>query len=471
MICKKILDYQQENYAQCIDLDTEKTGRVSQLCHVNSICENEIELESYAFSNQKVLYNTDLGNINECMKDIISDSDNDNLQVINASFEQDNTSNFEPVVLHDIVFNSGFPNYLHERIPLHTTLNIPLWRSMLIDYSDHEIVEFLEFGWPIGYVKPDLPLTTVKNHRSALYFSEHTADYIQKELSYNALVGPFERNPFSVPLSTAPLSSVPKKDSTDRRTIMDLSFPLGTSVNDGIPKYTYMGDPFKLHYPATDNLVELINEKGPKCLLYKVDIKRCYRWLPVDPYDYHLLGLVWNSKLYFDTKIPFGLRTGAMAAQRTTNAIMHMYRNMGYNGVNYIDDIGTAETVDKAEEGYDNLKNPINNLGFEIAEQKCCSPSTSMIFLGKQFDSVNMSISIPADKLTEIRQIIEKLLLKKTVTRKKLESIIGKLSCIADCIRSARLFISRLLNLLRTVYRKSHHINLNTEAKKDLNGF
>jgi hypothetical protein len=62
-------------------------------------------------------------------------------------------------------------------------------------------------------------------------------------------------------------------------------------------------------------------------------------------------------------------------------------------------------------------------------------------------------------------------LLKKTVTRKKLESIIGKLSYIADCIRSARLFISRLLNLLRTVYRKSHHINLNTEAKKDLKWF
>jgi hypothetical protein len=58
----------------------QKTGLVSQLCHVNSICENEIELESYAFSNQTVLYNTDLGNINECMKDIISHSDNDNLQ-------------------------------------------------------------------------------------------------------------------------------------------------------------------------------------------------------------------------------------------------------------------------------------------------------------------------------------------------------------------------------------------------------
>lgn len=102
-----------------------------------------------------------------------------------------------------------------------------------------------------------------------------------------------------------------------------------------------------------------------------------------------------------------------MAAQWTANAIMHMYRNMGYNGVNYIDDIGTAETVENAEEGYYNLA----ILAFEIAEQRCCSPRTSMVFLGKRFDSVNMSISIPADKLTEIRQIIGKLLLKKTVTR------------------------------------------------------
>ena len=97
MICK-FLDYQQENDAQCIDLDTEKIGRVSQLCHVN--CENEIGLESCAFSNQPVLYNTDLGTciINECLKDIISDSDNENLQVINASFEQDNTSNFYKIL-------------------------------------------------------------------------------------------------------------------------------------------------------------------------------------------------------------------------------------------------------------------------------------------------------------------------------------------------------------------------------------
>ncbi|VDH96229.1 ATP-dependent RNA helicase DDX58 [Mytilus galloprovincialis] len=348
-------------------------------------------------------------------------------------------------------------------------MNIPIWRKLLNGYYDYKIVDFLEFGWPVGYSKHESPETIVRNHKSALFFSEHIDEYINKELSYNALVDPFKVNPFQVPLTTSPLSSVPKKATIERRTIMDLSLPIGTSVNDGIPKHTYMGDPFTLHYPATDHLVQLINEKGPNCLLYKVDIKRCYRWLPVDPYDYHLLGLVWNHKLYFDTKIPFGLRTGAMTAQRTTNAIMYMYRNMGYNGVNYIDDIGSAETTEFAGNGFHILKTLIDDLGFKVAEQKCCAPDTNMIFLGKQFDTVNMTISIPNDKLYEIKGVIEKLLTKKTITKKKLESIIGKLSYIADCIRLARLFIARLLALFRTISRKGHHINLNGEAKKDLN--
>ena len=124
---------------------------------------------------------------------------------------------------------------------------------------------------------------------------------------------------------------------------MDLSFPEGSSVNDGIPKDTYLDDPFRLHYLATDNLIHLMNRHGPGCLLYKVDIKLFYRWIPVDSYDVHLLGLSWKNKIYFDTKIPFGVRIGAMAAQRISNALIHIYRNKGFDGVNYIDDIGSAK--------------------------------------------------------------------------------------------------------------------------------
>ncbi len=45
---------------------------------------------------------------------------------------------------------------------------------------------------------------------------------------------------------TSPLMSAPKLDSTEQQIILDLSFPRGLSVNDGIPKESYLGTKFKL---------------------------------------------------------------------------------------------------------------------------------------------------------------------------------------------------------------------------------
>ena len=55
--------------------------------------------------------------------------------------------------------------------------------------------------------------------------------------------------PFSRHVGISPLSTRPKRGSEDRRVILDLSFPIGESVNDGIPKDTYMGFHAKLTSP------------------------------------------------------------------------------------------------------------------------------------------------------------------------------------------------------------------------------
>lgn len=55
------------------------------------------------------------------------------------------------VRLHERVFSSGLPNYKGLRIPLVSNLNIAQWRSYLSDYHDNVIVDYLEFGWPVGY--------------------------------------------------------------------------------------------------------------------------------------------------------------------------------------------------------------------------------------------------------------------------------------------------------------------------------
>lgn len=359
-------------------------------------------------------------------------------------------------------------NFQSCRLKVPSTFDINLWRKYLEGYDDKTVVDFLEFGWPVNYQSSVLPVTSFRNHKSALFHEEHIDKYIETELRHSALIGPFHENPFDVPLATSPLMSVPKRDSLDRRTVIDLSFPPGSSVNDGIPCESYLGEYFKLRYPSIGGLIDIINRRGRGSLLYKVDIQRCYRWLPVDPGDYHLLGIWWRDLLYFDSKIPFGLRTGALAAQRTTNALVYIYQQKGYDAINYIDDLGSAEEQESAFVAYSELIQLINSLGFKVADSKCSPPSTKMVFLGKEFDSDTMTVSIPSYKLSEIRLVLLKFYGRKTCTRKQLESLIGKLCYIADCIRSARLFISRLLERLRSVKHARHHINLNSDVKKDI---
>jgi hypothetical protein len=56
-------------------------------------------------------------------------------------------------------------------------------------------------------------------------------NYLIKESSYQAVGGLIKDNPFNEPIALSPLNSVPHKDSSERRVIVDLSCPEGESVN------------------------------------------------------------------------------------------------------------------------------------------------------------------------------------------------------------------------------------------------
>ncbi|XP_077998245.1 uncharacterized protein LOC144451315 [Glandiceps talaboti] len=166
----------------------------------------------------------------------------------------------------------------------------------------------------------------------------------------------------------------------------------------------------------------MINKHGPGCLLFKCDIRCCYRWIPVDPHDYHLLGFHWRDQLYFDTKLPFGLRSSAMACQRCTNALVYIYQKSGFDAINYIDDFASAETTPRAAQAFSTLKNVITTHGFTLAQEKSTPPTTNLIFLGKQFDTTTMTISIPFAKLREVRDLLNLFSSKKKCTKRQLQS-------------------------------------------------
>ena len=50
-------------------------------------------------------------------------------------------------------------------------------------------------------------------------------NYLKKEASYGAIIGPFKNNQFVSELKISPLNTVTKRDSPERRVILDISFP------------------------------------------------------------------------------------------------------------------------------------------------------------------------------------------------------------------------------------------------------
>jgi hypothetical protein len=369
---------------------------------------------------------------------------------------------------HKLIFESGKPNFMGCRIPLYSNLNIPLWRSLLRDYEDDQLVELLEFGFPLGYNKKELPVSVIKNHSGAINFESSVDDYIRKELSVGVLAGPFSTNPLVLPLSISPLNTVPKKELGARRVISDLSFPSGKSVNDGIPKGVYLAEQIEFSFPTVDDLACRIREVGPPAMLFKKDLKRAYRQFRVDPGDAHLLGYFWKGSCYIDLALAMGVRSAAFLCQRVTSAISYIFTSMGYHLQNYIDDLGVCVPDSVAISAFNSLAKLLTALGIEEAQDKSQLPAKQMEFLGVLFDVNTMTMSVTPQRVNEILELVDWWLGKHKATKQQLQSLIGKLQFVAKCVRAGRIFISRLLLILPSLKRSHHRFYVNSQFKKDL---
>ena len=104
----------------------------------------------------------------------------------------------------------------------------------------------------------------------------------------------------------------------------------------------------------------------------------------------------------------FGLHNSGYQAQRISEAIAWIHQRLGletdlealYNSLVYVDDFGGCEkTEERALQSSQALHTLLKDLGLEESLKKEHKPSTSMPFLGVNFDTVRLEMSIPSDKL------------------------------------------------------------------------
>ena len=142
--------------------------------------------------------------------------------------------------------------------------------------------------------------------------------------------------------------------------------------------YEYLSQTFHLRLPGVGRLVALINSKGPGCLVLKKDLERSYRQIPVDPHDYHLLGMCIDGQLFpYRHAVWFTL-----ACQKTTKAVSYILNEEGILVDLYIDDFYGAETQELADPSFDRMTQLFSEFGLQSLPDKDTPPTHEMTCLG-----------------------------------------------------------------------------------------
>lgn len=376
-------------------------------------------------------------------------------------------SHLPMIRIYDIVRATRLPNFLSARIPVLSNLNIPMWRR-LFGSTHPELCDMLEFGWPISYTGDSPPSTEYTNHTSAHLYSDNVSDYIEKEISLGAMLGPFKSIPFVPWTHVSPLMTRPKRGTDARRIITDLSWPRGSSVNTGIIKGSYLGVPSKVCLPSIQRIIDMVKASGPGSYMSSIDIERAYSQLKIDPSDMPFQGVFWNNNWYIATSVQFGSRHGSWCCQSTTGAIRDLLISQGYSLEVYIDDYALSHpTLELAMEAHTAAECLLDDLGLKRSLKKNQPPTQDMIYLGYRFNTHDMTVSIPPDRLQEVKDIVRQWINRPKATRLQLQSLLGKLFYGSRCSHPARLFVSRMLDTLREAPDQGS-VPLTLDFKKDL---
>ena len=164
---------------------------------------------------------------------------------------------------------------------------------MFKNYWDQQLVQLVEFGFPLDFNRNSVLHYDEKNHSSAIEFPDDIRVYLNEEIKHGAIMGPYDVNPIPN-CHVSPFMTREKPNAPTRRVIIDLSWPKNVSGNMGVDKNSYLGSEFSLTFPTIDDITKEFVKIGPGCHIYKIDVSRTFRHLKIDPGDYDLLILRWD---------------------------------------------------------------------------------------------------------------------------------------------------------------------------------
>ena len=350
---------------------------------------------------------------------------------------------------------------------IYTPIRVPALASLLAHHPDQDLARFLIDGFSSGFslgVHGSISLGCTPNLRSARDNPDAVSAAIAKEVARGHTHGPFSSPPFSQ-FHASPIGIVDKKDGS-HRLILDLSNNHAGSVNEGISI-----DEFAVSYCSFDDAVSMVLDVGPTPYMAKVDIKHAFRLCPVQPSEWPLLCFHWLGSFFFDSCLPFGLRSSPFIFNSFADALLWILTSILSIQliIHYLDDFFLCHSSFSAcQQDMQRLMDLFAHLGIPLAPEKVCGPAQTMTFLGIEIDAARHIARLPPDKFSALLTLIASWCDRSTCTKRELLSLVGHLSFAAKVVKPGRLFLRRLIDVSSSVTQLHHRIHLSADTREDI---
>lgn len=336
-------------------------------------------------------------------------------------------------------------------VEIKTPLNARNWALRLVAsrypaQAAATLVKCLRVGVDLGYEGQRSASVTGANPPSALEHEAAIDADMAKQLALGRRLGPFDEAPLPF-FKANPLGVVFKKGKPKPRVVHNLSWPRnGDNVNASVRD-------FDVNLSAFDRAVDAIRT-SPGLHMAKIDIEAAYRCIPVRPADWALQGMQWRGKFYMDIVMQFGLASATAIFEWYSSAAEFIARSMLHlhHLEHYVDDFFMMHaTHEGCARAVQQLLALFAELGLPVAPDKVEGPAQLMVFLGIYIDTINMTLSLDAERLAAIEAMLAEWSQRKTASREELQSLIGILSFAAKVVRAGRIFLRRMIDQLKRI--------------------
>lgn len=168
---------------------------------------------------------------------------------------------------------------------------------------------------------------------------------------------------------------------------------------------------------------------SPNSFMATIDLKDAYHLVPVSKIHRKMLRFSFMNVCYEYTCLPFGLSSAPYVFTKLMKPVMAFLRKKGHISVIYIDDILViGSSLTNCQASLDETCALLLNLGFLINQKKSIMiPSQRCKYLGFIYDSREMLMELPENKVQQTLKLIEKISTKKSCKIREFAVFIGTL--------------------------------------------